>query len=115
MGRDGDATRTMSSRAGFVPAIRIPQRGLNCGVTDRRFVPMAQDTRTPTLTITGLRDYERCPALYKLKHLERVRGTDTFSRPRAIGIAVHETLRVCHQRYAKEAAFPTNLGDLIAR
>ncbi len=76
---------------------------------------MAQDTRTPTLTITGLRDYERCPALYKLKHVERVRSAATFSRPRAIGIAVHETLRICYRRYAQEAAFPTNLRDLITR
>lgn len=76
---------------------------------------MSQDTRTPTLTITSLRDYERCPALYKLKYLERIRGADTFSRPRAIGIAVHETLRVCYRRYAHERAFPINLRDLLAR
>lgn len=76
---------------------------------------MPQDTRAPTLTITSLRDYERCPALYKLKYIERVRGTDNFSRPRAIGIAVHETLRVCYQRYARESAFPVHLRDLLAR
>ncbi len=76
---------------------------------------MTLQPHPPTLTITGLRDYERCPAFYQLKHLQRRPGTDRFSRPRAIGIAVHEVLRVCYRRYAQEAAFPTNLRELIAR